>query len=108
MLMTFAYSLLKGPSVIESFALLEEKRKAKDNEQVTLPLHVVNYTRNVTKVWCAFFSINIVISMYTILSDDLALWTLYNGLIAYIFMGLLMAGELIVRHFAKKRHGLQS
>ena len=40
--------------MIESFALLEEKRKAKDNEQVTLPLHVVNYTRNVTKVWCAF------------------------------------------------------
>ena len=46
--------------------------------------------------------------MYTILSDDLALWTLYNGLIAYILMGLLMTGELIVRHFAKKRNGLQS
>lgn len=108
MLVTFAYSLVKGPSVIESFALLDEKRKAKYKENVTLPSHVVAYTRNVTKVWCGFFSINIIIATYTILSDDLALWTLYNGLVAYILMGLFMAGELVVRHFAKKRHGLQS
>lgn len=104
MLVTFAYSLFKGPTVIETFALLDEKRKSKDKQNVTLPEHVVAYTRNVTKVWCVFFSINIALACYTIYLGDIALWTLYNGLIAYILMGVLMAGELLVRHVVKQRH----
>lgn len=104
MLVTFAYSLVKGPTVIATFALLDEKRKSNNKEQVTLAPHVVDYTRTVTKVWCAFFSINIAFSSYTIYLGDIVLWTLYNGLIAYIVMGVIMAGELLVRRVVKQRY----
>ena len=58
MLAVFAYSYLKPPTVIETFARLQDPN---------LPEHAINYTRKVTLVWCAFFIINASISLYTAL-----------------------------------------
>jgi uncharacterized membrane protein len=40
---------------------------------------------------------NGLIACYTAFFTSLETWTLYNGLIAYILMGLLFAGEYVVR-----------
>ncbi|NRA53015.1 MAG: hypothetical protein HRU23_02620 [Gammaproteobacteria bacterium] len=97
MLVTFAGSLIKGPSVIETFARLTEPN---------LDAHGVRYTRKVTIVWCMFFIINASIALYTALFASLADWTLYNGFISYILMGSLMGGEFIVRHIVRRKNKL--
>jgi uncharacterized membrane protein len=106
MLTTFALSLYKGPSVIESFAALQNEQTAKRKKQVAEPLtkEVSAYCKNVTRVWCVFFAINAFIAGYTVWQGDLAMWTLYNGLVSYLLMGILFAAELVVRFFVKKKH----
>ncbi|MHC9511855.1 COG4648 family protein [Kangiella sp. M94] len=87
-LAVFAYSLYSPPSVIERIARTQEPE---------LPAEAIPYTKNVTKIWCAFFIVNIFISLYTTFFTTIEVWTLYNGLISYLLMGLLFFGELIYR-----------
>jgi uncharacterized membrane protein len=91
----FAYSLFFPPCIIERFARLIEPN---------LNDRGVRYTRNVTLIWICFFLVNSVISGWLALYASLEHWTLYNGLIAYILVGILFAGELAVRQFVKKGH----
>ncbi len=89
----FFYSLWYPPTIIELFARIQEPN---------LPPSGVQYTRKVTIVWCCFFIVNGCIASYTILIDNIALWTLYNGLISYLLMGLLFGIEWIIRQKVKK------
>jgi uncharacterized membrane protein len=93
----FAYSLVSPPSMIERFARIREPN---------LPVRAISYTRRVTQVWCIFFFANGAIALVTALWASPATWTLYNGLIAYVMMGLLFAGEYVVRwHFKRQLNG---
>ncbi len=88
MLLLFGVTLLRPPSMIERLARLAEPH---------LPAGAVRYTRLVTQVWCGFFLLNGGIALYTALFTDLGVWTLYNGMIAYLLMALLFLGEVLVR-----------
>ncbi|QFI36996.1 hypothetical protein FR932_03715 [Moritella marina ATCC 15381] len=94
MLAVFAYSYFKPPTVIETFARLQDPN---------LPDHALGYIRKVTLVWCSFFIINASISLYTALYSSFKIWTLYNGFIAYILIGSLAGIEFIVRLFVQRR-----
>jgi uncharacterized membrane protein len=59
---------------------------------------VVRYTRRVTQIWCAFFMLNSVFSVYTALCWRRDAWSLYNGALAYALIGVLLAGEIAWRH----------
>lgn len=98
LLTVFAISLLRPPSAIERLARLREP---------DLPPAAIAYTRRVTQVWCGFFVFNGSLALLTALYADDALWALYNGLIAYLLMGLLMGGEYVLRQRlrAAQRHG---
>lgn len=90
----FAYSLVSPPSMIERFARIREPN---------LPTRAIGYTRRVTQVWCIFFAANGTIALATALWASPATWTLYNGLIAYVLMAFLFAGEYLVRwHFKRQ------
>ena len=93
-LAVFAASLRRGPSAIERLARLREP---------ALPPAAVAYTRRVTQVWCVFFGGNALLSAATALWADAATWALYNGLVAYVLMGLLMGGEWLVRRRVRAR-----
>jgi uncharacterized membrane protein len=88
----FSFSLIHPPTVVERLARLEFPN---------LPAHGVQYTRKVTLVWSGFFLGNAAMSLLTIWYGDRWLWSLYNGCIAYVLMGLLMAGEMAVRRKVK-------
>jgi uncharacterized membrane protein len=96
LLCVFAASLRHPPSVIERLARLSEPN---------LPPEGVAYTRSVTQVWCGFFAVNGSIALVTACWASTAVWTLYNGLIAYLLMGVLFAGEWLVRRRVKARIG---
>lgn len=97
MLLTFVYSLLNPPSMIERIARLTD---------ADFPEAAVAYTRKVTVVWCAFFFFNGSIAAYTGLFSSMEVWALYNGLIAYLIIGLLFGVEYFVR--LNKRRALEA
>ena len=86
MLVVFGGSLWTAMPVVERLARLREP----DLSPVG-----VRYTRRVTQV-------NGAIALFTVLHADIRLWTLWNGMIAYLLMGTLMAGEWLVRQRVKK------
>jgi len=50
-----------------------------------------------------FFLINAALSAATAMSGSLKLWTLYNGFISYIAMGVMFAGEFLIRQVVHQR-----
>jgi len=68
-----------------------------------LPAGGVAYTRKVTIMWCAFFVANGLAALATALWASNEVWLLYNGLVSYLLMGALFAGEWLVRRRIKAR-----
>jgi uncharacterized membrane protein len=95
LLVAFGYSLGKPPSMVERLARLREP---------DLPPAAIGYTRRVTQVWCVFFAINGAIAMGTALYASEAIWSLYTGVVSYLFMGLLFGGEYLLRMRFKRLH----
>jgi uncharacterized membrane protein len=90
--LAFARSLFSTP-LIEKFARLKEK---------DLPPQAVAYCRKVTVAWCVFLAVNGLIALDSALFRSDAWWTLYNGLISYILMGCMFAGEFLIRMAARR------
>lgn len=88
LLAVFSYSLYYPPSIIERLARFK---------QHDLPERGVVYTRRVTRIWCLFFLGNGLVAAYTAVWCSMAVWSLYNGFIAYGLIALLMAVEYLVR-----------
>jgi len=93
LLMSFSLTLQKGPNMIFRFATLQDKSILESEEKSAIE----NYCRKVTVVWIGFFIINGSIAFFTVFWADDKIWTLYNGFISYICMGMLFAIEWIVR-----------
>lgn len=96
MLSVFCLSLRHPPSAIERIARLREPN---------FPPEAVAYTRKVTTVWCLFFVGNGGIALATALWATDRVWAAYNGFIAYLLMGVLFAGEWLVRQRVRARNG---
>ena len=77
----FGYSLFNPPTIIERFARMMEGE---------LDEQAIRYTRNVISLWTALYG-------------DLATWTLYNGFISYILIGLMFGGEFLLRQYVKRK-----
>jgi uncharacterized membrane protein len=92
----FGYSLLRPPSIVERIAAMTEG---------DLSPQARSYMRAVTKVWLIFFFANGAISAWTAVFESREVWTLYNGFIAYLLIGALFVGEMLVRRKAQ-RYGL--
>lgn len=96
MLALFGASLLRPPSLIERLARLR---------QPGLPAEGIAYCRRVTQVWCVFFVGNGAVATWTTLAASRETWLLYNGLVAYVLMGALFAGEWLYR---RRRFGAEA
>lgn len=83
----FTISLYHPPTVIERIA----RRQRSD-----FPERAVIYTRKVTQAWCIFFVLNGSLSLMSIFHSE-KWWMLYNGFISYILIGLMLAGEYLIR-----------
>ncbi len=90
----FSYSLFYPPTVIERFARFTNK---------SLPASAVEYTKKVTIVWCVFFTINGAIALLTALFASIKIWTLYNGFVSYILIGVIFVAEFVVRQVIKRK-----
>jgi uncharacterized membrane protein/acyl-CoA synthetase (AMP-forming)/AMP-acid ligase II/3-hydroxymyristoyl/3-hydroxydecanoyl-(acyl carrier protein) dehydratase len=99
LLTVFGATLFFPPSMIFRFAIMQDK-----SIQGSLNgKRVAAYCRKVTVVWCGFFICNGSIAAWTVFSGSDALWSIYNGGISYILIGILFAGEFIVRKMVQKK-----
>lgn len=94
MLLLFGGSLYSGMPLVERLARLREPE---------LPEQAIAYTRRVTQIWCLFFIFNGGVAGLTCLAGNIHWWTVWNGMISYFLMGLLMGGEWMVRQRLKRR-----
>jgi uncharacterized membrane protein len=86
----FAFSFLQPETTVERLARAGGE---------PLPPEGVAYCRTVTGVWCGFFLVNAAISLELALAGSPRAWALYTGLVAYVLMGLLFAGEYLIRQW---------
>jgi uncharacterized membrane protein len=84
----FGMSLVHPPTLIERFARLHEP---------DLPPGAREYCRGVTMVWTAWLCVNALVALGLAIVGSDAAWALWTGVIAYLVMGLLFAGEIVVR-----------
>ncbi len=97
MMVTFGVSL-RGVSMIERFARLKIEGEMSEAQ--------VAHCRQATWAWVIFFGLNALVA--AILGWDPAYvraWAAYNGGIAYAVMGLLFAGEYILRKYRFREYG---
>jgi uncharacterized membrane protein len=90
LLIGFGRSLVRGPSMIETYARLRHPE---------MPASRGPYLRAVTGMWCAFFVVNLAISLLLALYGTLEAWTVYNGILAYVLIGILLAAERVYRYW---------
>ena len=90
----FFSSIFQEKTIIQQIALSVEPDA---NE------HVMRYTRILTYIWSAFMFLNFLISLATVFMSK-EIWTIYNGIISYILVGMFFVIEYIVRINFKRKH----
>ena len=91
----FIGSLWSPPPLIERIARLREP---------AFPPEGVRYTRALTWVWAVFLLANAAIATWTAIVASRETWALYNGVISYLCIGLLLALEYPVRRWYRARY----
>jgi uncharacterized membrane protein len=88
----FGRTLLKGkgPSLIESFVRLEFPE---------FQPGISEYCRQLTIMWTGFFAFNAIMCVALANWGTHFWWMLYNGVIIYLMIVVLMVGEYVYRHF---------
>lgn len=99
LLFFFATSLFSPPPIVFRFATMQDKSILKSPYKS----RVENYCRKVTLVWCAFFVLNICAAIYTAFFCSEKMWSIYNGGISYLIMGMIFAIEFLVRMRVNKK-----
>lgn len=92
-LFSFGSTLFIGPVIVFRFACLTDKKLAGS----FIAGRIEKYCRKVTIAWCVFFILNGAAALYTVLSQNDKIWSLYNGGISYLLMGILFAVEFAIR-----------
>ncbi|MBX2867268.1 MAG: hypothetical protein KTR18_01225 [Acidiferrobacterales bacterium] len=92
----FFFSLWSEKTAIEKFAEIS-------GEIITPTARY--YMRRLTICWVALMLLNAAIAAYTALYMSLSHWTLYNGVLSYLLIGLFMLGEWLYRQHYKRTRG---
>ena len=98
-LCAFGYTLFARPTMVFRLATMMDKsiRGSLAEKRVEA------YCAKVTVVWCVFFVLNGSAALITVFSKNDILWSIYNGGVSYVLIGLLFAGEFIVRKVVDRK-----
>ena len=93
----FLASLNDKQSLIERFASVGGKQ---------LPFEASGYLRRLSLTWGTLLLLNALVAAWTAWYGSLAMWTLYNGLLFYVFIAVFIIAELVYRQYYKKKHNI--
>lgn len=91
----FLISLRDEQSLIERFARAGGKHP---------PPQASNYLNRLSLICGMLLLLNALIAAWTVWYSSLAVWTLYNGLLFYVFVAVFFVIELMFRRHYKKKH----
>jgi len=74
-------------------------------EEPTLSEAQVAHCQQATMAWCVFFVVNAAVAAALALLEMTGWWALYTGGIAYGAMGVMFAGEYVVRQYRFRNYG---
>lgn len=95
----FAFTLWRKPSFAFRMANLGD-RTLKVNPGYK---SVERYCDKVTFAWCVFFVCNALVATATVFAGSDKIWSLYNGLISYILIGVFFAVEFLIRKIMQSK-----
>ena len=95
----FGFTLWRPPSFAFRMACLGNKSL---NTSPSFKA-VERYCNKVTFAWCLFFVVNGSVSALTVFVGSDKIWSLYNGLISYILIGLFFIVEYLVRKMVQSK-----
>ena len=84
----FGSSLWKPPSLIERIARMREP---------DIPVAGQTYCRIVTMIWTVWLIVNATVAALLAVLARAEAWALWTGLLAYLIMGALFGGEMLIR-----------
>jgi uncharacterized membrane protein len=90
LLVVFAGSLFRPPSIVEHLARLRG---------AVLSPEVSAYCRSVTRVWCVFFVLNGGVIVWLACAGTPEWWGFYTGILSYVLIALLFGVEFVYRHY---------
>lgn len=96
LLVAFGASLRGEMPMVERFARLQDPDLTPVKQE---------HCRRVTMIWCVFFVFNGASAALLALFAPVSWWATYTGGVAYALMGLLFAGEYIVRKARFREYG---
>lgn len=99
LLVFFGATLFRGPSLVFRLATFSDRRILQSADR----FYVERYCNRVTLAWCVFFVFNGLVALWTVLFADERIWSLYNGLVAYILMGIFFMLEYGIRKMKQER-----
>jgi uncharacterized membrane protein len=95
LLVAFGVTLRPGSTpLVERFARMQHE----------LTPDEIRWCRQVTIVWCGFFLVN-GLAAIALAFAPMAWWTIYTGGVAYALIGILVAGEFVLRKRRFRRFG---
>lgn len=105
-------ALLYYPVLLNAVLCVVFAASVRDGEPLLLRLvrargmkmsqHAPAYLARLTAVWSGFFAVNALIALWST-TVSLEFWTLYNGVLAYALVGLLLLGEWLFRGYYKRK-----
>jgi uncharacterized membrane protein len=95
LLVSFGHTLLRPPSMIETFARLQVDDLSEAER---------GYAVTVTRVWCCFFLLNGAAALLLAVYASIEVWAIYTGFLSYLLMGTLFSLELVVRTWRFRRY----
>lgn len=95
----FGFTLWKKPSFVFRMANLGDKTIKNSPSRN----YVERYCDKVTLGWCIFFVANAGVSSATVFVGSDRVWSLYNGLISYILIGIFFAVEFLIRKIMQSK-----
>jgi len=98
LLVSFGITFFLRPNMIFRFATMQDKSiKGSLGE-----CRVEAYCWKVNLMWCIFFVLNGGITAWTIFFGSDVVWSVYNGGISYVLIGIIFAGEFAVRKIVQR------
>jgi uncharacterized membrane protein len=68
-----------------------------------LPAEAVAYTRIVTRAWSGLLLLIAAVSAYTAMAASFRVWSLFNGVIVYVIIGVAFGCEYVTRTCLRRR-----
>lgn len=101
-LLNFTGMLVFIASLFQGKPLLLRVAEARD---MPMSEHSEGYLYKLTAIWAVFLAANGCVALWS-MTQSFAFWALYNGLLSYLLIGVLLLGEILFRGYYKRRMGI--